>query len=161
RLLALTAIIYGDLCIAGHDRQLGEMVGRFGVELDSQVYPDGGHVSRNPGVLVELLLDLLPLRQCFVTRGRPPPVPLNAAVTRMIGMLRFMRLGDGTLGRFNGMAAPSADALAIVLAYDDNACLEAGIAPESRYVRLERGETVVLSDVGAPPELELAANAHA
>lgn len=161
RLLALTALIYGDLCIAGHERQLNEIVGRFGAELDEQIYADGGHVSRNPAVLAELLLDLLPLRQCFATRGRPPPIPLNAAVRRMIGMLRFLRLGDGTLGRFNGMGAPSVDALATVLAYDDIPCEEVAIAPQSRYGRLSRGETVVLADVGSPPPLELASHAHA
>ena len=41
-------------------------------ELERQILPDGGHSSRNPSILVELLLDLLPLRQCFAARGQPP-----------------------------------------------------------------------------------------
>ena len=42
-------------------------------ELRSQILPDGGHVSRNPGALIELLADLLPLRQLFSTRNLQPP----------------------------------------------------------------------------------------
>ncbi len=42
-------------------------------ELAWQMLADGGHVTRNPGLLVELLLDLLPLSQCFTARDRKLP----------------------------------------------------------------------------------------
>ena len=65
--------------------------------------PDGGHASRNPGALIELLLDLLPLRQAFAARNVPPPAALNNAIDRMMPMLRFFRHGDGNFALFNGM----------------------------------------------------------
>ena len=80
----------------------------FCKELDRQILPDGGHISRNPEALVELLLDLLPLRQCFVARDRAPPKELTDAIDRIMPMLRFFRIGDGTLARFNG-CGPTAD----------------------------------------------------
>ena len=46
-------------------------------ELRAQILPDGGHISRNPGALVEMLLDLLPLRQAFAARNVPPPPALQ------------------------------------------------------------------------------------
>src|SRR5690606_12639938 len=119
RLLTLTALVLADLCVAGHDRHLTEIQEAFAEELETQILPDGGHVSRNPGVPVELLLDLLPLRQCFAVRDRPAPPALNAAIERMIPYLRFMRLGDGSLARFNGMGSPNVDLVATVLAYGD------------------------------------------
>src|SRR5204862_134804 len=69
RLLALIGLVHADLCIAGHERQLAQSQKLLAAELERQVLPDGGHLSRNPSVLVELLLDLLPLRQCFAARG--------------------------------------------------------------------------------------------
>ncbi len=42
-------------------------------ELERQILPDGGHISRNPGALIELLVDLLPLRQAFTARNIAPP----------------------------------------------------------------------------------------
>jgi uncharacterized heparinase superfamily protein len=161
RLLCLTALVLADLCVAGHDRQLRRMQRIFGDELNRQILRDGGHVSRNPGVPVEILLDLMPLRQCYVARGRAPPRALANAITRMITFLKSMRLGGGTIARFNGMGRTEAAAIATVIAYD--ATPDATLPPltDSRYVRVDHGGSVLIMDVGAPPPLELAGQAHA
>ena len=77
RLLALIGLVHADLCIADHDRQLAQSQKLLAAELERQIVPDGGHLSRNPSILVELLLDLLPLRQCFAARGRTPEPSLS------------------------------------------------------------------------------------
>ncbi len=156
RLVAVIALVHASLCIADHDRQLGQAQALLAAELERQVTPDGGHVSRNPWMLVELLLDLLPLRRCFAARGKAPDPALPAAIVRMTEMLRHLRLGDGTLGRFNGMGAGEREALATVLGYDDRDPAAPVPAVRSGYARLERGSTVVLVDAGPPPPLELA-----
>ena len=68
-----------------------------------QILPDGGHISRNPGALIELLVDLLPLRTAFTARNIAPPPALLNAIDRMMPMLRFFRHGDGNFALFNGM----------------------------------------------------------
>ena len=73
RLVALMALIYAGLCIAEQQAVVDRYARPFCRELDRQILPDGGHISRNPDALVDLLLDLLPLRQCFVARDRSPP----------------------------------------------------------------------------------------
>jgi len=161
RLLALIGLVHADLCIAGHERQLAQSQKLLAAELERQVLPDGGHLSRNPSVLVELLLDLLPLRQCFAARAEPPDAALLAAIARMTAMLRHLRLGDGTLARFNGMGATERDALATVLAYDLGRPAPPEMPIRSGYARLQRGGVVVLVDAGATPPLELAGAACA
>lgn len=161
RLLALIALVLADLCIAGHDKHLAAAERAFSEEIVAQILSDGGHVSRNPAVLVELMLDFLPLRQCFASRGRPVPEVLVTAMGRMLKMLRHLRLGDGSLARFNGMGVATPASLATVLAYDDVEARAAVALGASRYARLERGPTIILADLGAPPLLELAGEAHA
>lgn len=162
RLIALIGLVYGDLCIAGHDRHLAQAEAMLGAELQRQVLPDGGHVSRNTGVLVELMLDLLPLRQCYATRKRAFPPAIEQAMARMLPMLRYMRLGDGSLARFNGMGTTPIAELATIIAYDSQQQPQRrSEARHARYVRLERRDLVVIADVGAPPPLELAGQAHA
>ncbi len=161
RLLTLLALTLAGLCVAGYERHLAGAERGFAAELARQILPDGGHSSRNPSVLVEVLLDLLPLRQCFATRGRPPPDGLDNRIRRMLAMLRYLRMGDGMLARFNGMGVPSAASLATVIAYDDPSNKALKWAQSSNYARLQRGGGVVVVDAGPPPPLELSAEAHA
>jgi uncharacterized heparinase superfamily protein len=161
RLLTLTALLYAGLCIAEQQAVVDRYTRPFCRELDRQILPDGGHISRNPEALIELLLDLLPLRQCFVARDRAPPKELTDAIDRIMPMLRFFRLGDGTLARFNGAGPTPTDALATVLAYDDIEGAPVRAATNSGYVRVEAGTTLILCDLGPPPVSALSTKAHA
>jgi uncharacterized heparinase superfamily protein len=161
RLLALIALTLADLSLAGHERQLKDAQTMLAAELDRQILPDGGHISRNPSILVELMLDLLPLYQCFVARDHKHPPQLLDAMTRIQPMLRFLRLGDGMLARFNGMSIPSAAGLGTVLAYADGLVPALGEAQASGYARLEQAGTIILVDVGSPPPLAVAGEAQA
>lgn len=161
RLQGLTALIFAGLCIAEHQAYVDNHLAAFSAELERQILPDGGHISRNPNTLTELLLDLLPLRQCFAARSQEVPEALMAAINRMAPMLRFMRLGDGSLARFNGMGPTQADLVATVLAYDDAGRQISRMAPDSGYVRLERNGVVVIADAGPTPPLHCSYEAHA
>jgi uncharacterized heparinase superfamily protein len=161
RMLALTALVLADLCVAGHDRQLEEIEKVFAGEIERQILDDGGHVSRNPAVLVDLMLDLLPTRQCFAARGRKPPDALMQGLADAVAFLRYMRLGDGRLARFNGVSVASPAGLATVLAYDDRLGTPLASARHSGYVHLGRGATILVADAGAAPSFEFAGEAHA
>ncbi|MCB1504088.1 MAG: heparinase II/III family protein [Hyphomicrobiaceae bacterium] len=161
RMLALTALVLADLCVAGRDRRLRSDLPLFLEELKRQILPDGGHVSRNPALLVELLLDLLPLRQCFRARGRQQPVELDEAISSMLAMLRFLRMGDGLLGRFNGVSVGIPARLATVLAYADVNEPPLARAPASGYQRIALGDTILLADCGGAPPAVLSSLSHA
>ncbi len=89
RLQVLIALCYASLCLARHEPQIKSAARRLSDELARQILPDGGHISRNPAALIELLLDLLPLRQTFAARNVMPPEALLNAIDRMMPMLRF------------------------------------------------------------------------
>jgi uncharacterized heparinase superfamily protein len=161
RLLALMALTFAGLSIAGHDRHLKEAESALAAELGRQILPDGGHISRNPSLIVELMLDLLPLAQCFAARKRKHPAQLLEIIALMFPMLRFLRLGDGMLARFNGMGVPSAAGLGTVLGYDDGTSQVLSAARSSNYARLERARVTVIVDVGSPPPPAAAGEAQA
>jgi uncharacterized heparinase superfamily protein len=161
RLVALMALVYAGLCIAEQQAVVDRYLKPFCKELERQIMSDGGHISRNPAALVDLLLDLLPLRQCFMARDRVPPKQLSDAIDRAMPMVRFFRLGDGTVVRFNGGGATATDSLATVLAYDDTGGAPLRAAPNSGYVRMERGTTLIVADVAGAPAGALSMKAHA
>jgi uncharacterized heparinase superfamily protein len=161
RILALAAQVFAGICVARLERRLARAQTLLVAEIERQILPDGGHLTRNPGVLINLLLDFLPLRQCYSAREMAPPLEFQAAISRMIAFLKSMRLGNGALARFNGMGCTEADALATVLSYEEVDDPPLAAMPDSGYYRLACGKTVVIVDVGTPPPLELAAEAHA
>ncbi len=161
RLQAMMALTCASLCIQGQSGQVRGNVRRLSEELNRQILPDGGHVSRNPGVIIELLADLLPLRQLFSARHLQPPQPMNNAIDRMMPMLRFFRHADGNFAQFNGMGPTPVDLLATVLAYDDARGTPVSNAPHSGYQRIDAGDSALVMDTGRPPPLSVSQEAHA
>ncbi len=161
RLQAQFALTYAALCMAGQMRHLRGTISNLISEVERQILPDGGHISRNPSALIELLLDLLPMRQAFAARNVTPPPVLNNAIDRMMPMLRFFRHADGAFAHFNGMGPTLPDLIATILAYDDARGSAPTNAPHSGYQRLEAKGLLVLMDTGAPPPFAVSQEAHA
>jgi uncharacterized heparinase superfamily protein len=161
RLQVLIALCYASLCLANQARHIRNTSRRLSDELQYQILPDGGHVSRNPGALIELLIDLLPLRQTFAARNIAPPPALLNAIDRMMPMVRFFRHGDGSIALFNGMSGTPSDLLATLLAYDDTHGTPMSSMPHTGFQRLDAGPTTIIMDTGAPPAPGVSHDAHA
>jgi len=130
-------------------------------EIDRQILQDGGHISRNPRASLELLLDLLPLRQTYVNLGHDVPVRLIPGIDRMYPALRFFRHQDGDLALFNGATSTLANELMSVLRYDETAGQAFKALPHTKYHRLAAGQAVVIVDAGAAASTDLSRTAHA
>jgi uncharacterized heparinase superfamily protein len=161
RLLVAITLLQAALCMAGQGRHLRGAIERLAAELERQILPDGGHVSRNPGALIELMADLLPLRQVFAARDLTPPPALLNAIDRMMPMLRFFRHGDGNFALFNGMGPTPFDLLVTALALDETRGRPVANAAHSGYQRLEAKDIVVLMETGSVPPLGVSQEAHA
>src|SRR5216683_4060523 len=76
RMQAAMALTYAALCIAGQARHIKAATERLRHEIEQQILPDGGHAGRDPGAIIEVLLELLPLGQAFSSRNIAPPQAL-------------------------------------------------------------------------------------
>ncbi|MEO9336318.1 heparinase II/III family protein [Mesorhizobium sp. SB112] len=161
RLRARIALAFAALSLPAPPSALRNATKQLADELERQILPDGVHISRNPMAVLELLADLLPLRQTYANQAESPPDALIGAVERMLPALRFFRHQDGSIARFNGMGATIHDRVAAILRHDDTAGAPLLHAPHSGYERLCMGNTTLLSDTGAPPPVSVSNNAHA
>ncbi|MBI3275781.1 MAG: heparinase II/III family protein, partial [Methylocystis sp.] len=161
RLTCAIALAEFGVC-AGADRKFQQRAtGLLAAELSRQILPDGGHIGRNPQTLIDLLLDLLPLRQAYAARGVRPPEAVVISIDRMIPMLRLLLHGDGSLALFNGMGVAPLDRLAAILAHDEARGRPPINAPYSGYQRLEAEEALIIIDAGVPPPPVFSTGAHA
>ncbi len=161
RLTCAVAVVYAGLSIEnceGLARRGSKLLAR---ELDAQILPDGGHVGRNPKAALELLLDLLPLKQVYLARGIEPPQALLQAIDRIPPMLRLMRHGDGTLALFNGMGSTPVDHLTTLLFYDEARASPLQRALVSGFERIEARDALLIADTGPAPAPIHAAEAGA
>ncbi|OCW57445.1 heparinase II/III family protein [Hoeflea olei] len=161
RFRARIALAMASLCLPASVGTVRAAARNLDAEFDLQILPDGGHSSRNPMVLVELLTDLLPLRQTYVNLGQKPPLKMAAAMDRMFSALRFFRHANGELALFNGASAMSADRMLAVLRYDETSGTAYREMPHSRYQRLTAGDAVLIADTGPPPKERMSETAHA
>lgn len=161
RITSAIALAMTALCTDAGPRRVRRASRFLAEELAAQILADGGHVSRNPQVPVDLLTDLLPLRQAYVTQGVEAPAALLNAIDRMMPMLRLFRHDDGSLALFNGMSVTEPDILATLLAYHDTRSLPIENAPHSGYQRLQARGSVLVVDAGPPPPPDHSGRAHA
>lgn len=160
-LRARIALAFAALSLPAPPSALRSASRSLAEELDRQILPDGGHISRNPLMVLEFLADILPLRQTYANQAEQPPAALMGAVDRMLPALRFFRHQEGSLACFNGMGATIQDRIAAILRHDDTAGAPLLHAPHSGYERLSIGDVTVIADTGAPPPLEVSGSAHA
>jgi uncharacterized heparinase superfamily protein len=162
RLACVMSLTLACLAADGHDADLPQAEGRLLAELRHQILADGGHVSRNPDVVLEALLDLLPIKQCYLSRRMAVPAELGTTIDRMLAHVRTMAIAPGTLARFNGVGAPRVEAVATVLSLETDPGPPASVEPgPSGYARLEAGGTTVLVDCGRTPPFLHSGLAHA
>jgi uncharacterized heparinase superfamily protein len=161
RILASIAIALIGLSLSGQERLARSGLDRLDAELQLQILPDGGHISRNPAALVDILIDLLPLRQALIARGLAPSETLMNSVDRMMPMLRFFRHGDGAFAHFNGVASSAVGLVATIVAYDEALGAPASSAAYSGFERVQSGASLLLVDCSGPPPIAYSAEAHA
>ncbi len=161
RLRARIALAFAALSLPTASTTLRNATRNLARELDRQILADGGHISRNPLAILELLADLLPLRQTYANQAEAPPPALMGAIDRMLPALRFFRHHDGNLARFNGMGATIPDRIVAILRHDDAIGQPLLHAPHSGFERLTMGATTVIADTGAPIRPEVSTQAHA
>ncbi|MBW3099157.1 heparinase II/III family protein [Pseudohoeflea sp. DP4N28-3] len=155
------ALAMASLCLPCAPGPMKTAARQLDEEFERQILPDGGHVSRNPQVLLELLTDLLPLRQTYINVGVRPPLRMAPGIDRMFAALRFFRHSNGELALFNGATALSADTMMSVLRYDDTGGKPFREAPHSGFQRLTAGDSVVIADTGRPLQSRLAETPYA
>ncbi len=155
------ALTYASICFSGNSRSLNAHRDKLAAELRKQILPDGGHISRNPALIPEILALLLPLKEGFNAVGIAPPDELISTIERLLPALRFFRHGDGTIARFNGVSVSKKDLITTLLRYDESLGAPVLDASHSGYQRATIGKGNLIIDTGEPAKGDLSLHAHA
>lgn len=166
---ALKGSIYALCRLNPPVRPLERALEKLGAVLDRVILGDGGHVSRNPSILFDVLRDLVDIHAVLIANGRDIPQELYDALEGIARMVRFLRHGDGGLALFNhgGEEDPACVEMALTRAEARGRARSRAhkkmpaAAPHSGFHRLSAGRSLVLLDAGAPPPPGADLEAHA
>ena len=150
RLQANIALTYAIVGFEGLESLRAKTFERLAGELDRQILADGGHISRNPQVLRDLLADLVPIRMALEAKRLEVPAAMNAALERMLPALRFFTYMDGGLAVFNGVNDTRAGLTRRILETDAVCGRPLSDARHSGYMRLQQGNSTIMIDTGKP-----------
>ena len=161
RLRCAAALTLTGLCLPRQSRLQKAGIAALAQEVQRQILPDGGHVSRSPRACAEALIDLITVRDASSAVGAELPSEIGRAVDRLAPMTRFFRMSDGGLASFHGGGQCDHGALETVLERDDTKAKPFGFAPHTGFQRAEAGGATILLDVGKAPRGPLSTDAHA
>jgi uncharacterized heparinase superfamily protein len=161
RLEAAAALALSGLCLDDSPKRREMGLKRLEEEIEYQILPDGGHISRSPQVLLETYRLVVSVMESLSAVGEEPSHILRNAHDRMAPMLRFFRHGDGALALFQGGAEGDARMIAGLLARDEVRGQPFQHARHSGYQRLAAGRTLCLLDCGRIAPGAFAVDAHA
>ena len=150
RLRVYLARAWGALALLDDLSSRNHALEELAAEMSRQFLPDGGHVSRSPAVLLQLMGILLPLAQAAENMGLALPAPARQVIDRAVPMLRMFAHADDGLALFQAGRETHRRLLGQVLAHDAIAGAPLDHAPHSGYARLQQASTVAIVDVGTP-----------
>ena len=151
RLRALKGLIAGRAALGESPARLAKVLKALEREVQAQILPDGGHLSRNPSLQLQVLQDLIDTRAVLRAAQLETPSALQQAIERMAPMLRFFRHGDRRLALFNDSLEEDGVLIDLVLTRSETKGGAPSQAPQSGFDRLQAGRSLAIMDTGRPP----------
>ena len=161
RLRALKGLIGGSVALGGPEQRILRALRGLERELSTQILPDGGHLTRNPSVQLQVLRDLIDIRAMLRAATLDVPAALTQTIEAMAPMLRLFRHGDRGLALFNNAVEEDPVLVDLVLTRSESRGHAPPQAPHSGFQRLAAGQTLVIADTGKPPPSGFDGVAHA
>ena len=157
-LFAAIALVGAEICEQGDKTDVGKYVDRLNLLLDEQLDRDGMHLSRNPRLQLQLLVELASVRRALGNHKSEASGELSAQVERMHESLDALTLGSGEPVYFNGCGQLPHDVLIAVQANGSTRKRKSRLL--SGYGILRDGDAVVVADSGLVPPPGLAGETH-
>ena len=159
-LYAIKGLAYGGLTLSGREAYLEQALNLLDEQIDKQILSDGGHVSRNPQALMEVVRILIDIRAAIRQGGYPSIAKIQHGLDRAVPALRFFRHGDGHFALFNNTQESTVDKIKNTVMQSTSRARTLNSLPHSGYERVSMGRSLLIADVGKPPSWPYDQSAH-
>jgi uncharacterized heparinase superfamily protein len=158
-LLAAIALVGVALCNDSREEEVSARLRRVHRLLGQQIDEDGLHRTRCAKIQVQILVELITVRQALRRSHEQYANEFNELLDNMHRALDAVSLGTGEPAYFNGTGQMPHDIIVAVQAQNPARARATGVA--GGYGRLISGRSIVVADSGLVPAPEFSRNAHA
>lgn len=158
---AARGLIFAGIALEGRESWLEQGLDLLQEEMEKQILPDGGHVSRSPAILQETLRIVADIRMALAAGGYPVPLGLANSIDRMAQALRFFRYADRRYAVFHGAREGDPAMIDAVLARCNARGKPLRNLPQTGFERLVVGRSQLMVDCSPPPPSPYDRTAHA
>ncbi len=160
-LKAIKGYVFAGLVLEGRESWVMHGLDLFVEEIEKQVLRDGGHVSRSPAQLLEVLTILVEIRAALRAAKLPVPAKIQHAIDRAVPAFRFFRFADKKLALFHGTQEGDPVFMDAVQNRANARGKVLQSLPQTGFERVSQGRSLLLFDTGKVPERQYDKKFHA
>jgi uncharacterized heparinase superfamily protein len=142
------ALYLGAACFKDSQGDAAKFKEKLLADISKIILSDGIHISRNPSVHLQLLTDLINLRESFRKQDHDIPQEIISGIDRLAPVIRFFQHGDGKLALFNGGYSCEDGECDQILAVSDAMGRAPLRCPQGGFERLKAGRALVILETG-------------
>jgi uncharacterized heparinase superfamily protein len=160
-LYAIKGLIYGGLNFSDGERAIGLGLDLLRRQLQTEILPDGGHITRSPTLQLHMLRHLIDLRMVLQAAEISAWREIQLSIAALVPALRLYLHGDGGLALFHGGGEETPLLIEAVIAQSAIRARTLRRLPKTGYERLQAGRSLLITDIGHPPPYGYDQQAHA
>jgi uncharacterized heparinase superfamily protein len=147
---ALCGLIIAEAALGSNANDLDNLM-EFLVQLvNDMLHEDGGHKSRMPNNHINVMRNLIEIRNTEPSKQFAQLAWLDKTIAKMGAICRMWRHADGQFARFNGAGILSLEVIEETLSRAGQKGKLIQQAPHTGFMRFSSGRSTVIMDVGQP-----------
>lgn len=158
---AIKGLLYAGIALEGYEKWVGQALNALNKALSTQLLPDGGHISRSPARMLNVLASLVDIRSALQAGAHSAPDDLNSKIGALSAALRTVRYRDRKLGLFHSAQEGEVEEIDSILAQAGTNTKAPNSLPDTGYERVEVGRSLLVMDTGIAPPAPYDKTAHA
>lgn len=148
-LQAIKGLLYAGIALEGCKKLATQALEALNKALDEQILNDGGHISRSPAAMLDILEILVDIRSALQASAYSIPDLLESKIGDLSAALRALRHRDRRLALFHSSQEGKTEKIDSILAQAGTHTKMPESLPDTGYERVELGRSLLLMDTGS------------
>lgn len=160
-LQANKGLLYTGIALDGCAKWARQGLDALNKALENQILDDGGHISRSPSTMLDILEILVDIRSALHAGAYPEPHMLKCKIDALSSALRALRHHDRKLALFHGTQESKVENIDSILAQAGTHTKIPKSLPDTGFERIELGRSLLIMDTGKTARFPYDDVAHA